>query len=456
MNCSFHGLRCLRRLACLLLATAWALCTVPGDRLSAPAVGRLHPSLMCEASPSHSYALYLPKAYREDRLWPVIFVFSPSGEGAAAAALYEAGAERLGWIVVASNDARNGPKAPIRAAQAALWKEVFDHYKADPKRVYASGFSGGARMSMDLAESHSGAFQGLISMGAFGTDRTVGPKHLSHVLLCGEEDFNQYELAKSWERLRDAKGRWLWFEHYPGGHAWGPANLIEEGMVFLDLTAGLKGLQPRDLAGEATFLQRRLEAARANLNAEDRAHLSRLWQDVATLPGAPAEALQQAQRLAHDPGVQAARQLERTYPERSHRLHSDGRYLSEVQRFLGLAAGKGTEALDARRLLERERSAQEESCLEALQKQSWESALARARGLLAMGDRGKRGGAYAAGALAQLGRKEEALAELKAALARGYRPSRPLMELPLLAPLREEPGFKALQAQPRQTSTPAH
>ncbi len=449
MNSCFHRLGWLRRSACIFLTTTWTLCAAPGQSRAVQATGQLLPAVVCQASPTHSYALYLPKAYREDRLWPVIFVFSPSGEGAGAAALYQAGAERLGWIVVASNDARNGPKAPIRAAQVALWKEVFEQYQADPKRVYASGFSGGARMSMDFAENHSGAFQGLLSIGAFGTDKTLGPRHLSHVLLCGEEDFNHYELAKSWERLRSAKGRWLWFEQFPGGHAWAPASLVEEGMAFLDLATSMKGLQPRDLAGETAFLQRRLEAARTNLNAEDRAHVSRLWQDVAALPGAPVEALAQAQRLADDPGVQAAQQLERTYPERSQRLHSDGHYFSAVQGFLGVAAGKGTVALDARRLLERERSAQEEGCVEALVKESWESALALARGLLAMGDRGARGGAYAAGALAQLGRKEEALTELRTAIARGYRPSRPLAELPLLAPLREEPGFKAIQVQPR-------
>lgn len=429
----------------LLAATHW-LWAGTGEGPNAPlrTPGQLHASVVCQASPGHSYALYLPTAYREDRLWPVIFVFSPSGEGAKAAALYQTGAERLGWILVASNDARNGPRAPILAAQAALWKEVFDHTKADPKRVYASGFSGGARMSMDLAEQHSGSLKGLLSIGAFGSGHGTGPGHLAHALICGEEDVNQAELAKAWERLRDSKGRLVWMEHYPGGHAWAPASLIEEGMVFLDLAAGLQGLKPRDPASEAAFLQRRMESARAGLGAEDQAHASRLWQDAAALPGAPAEAPQQAQVLMKDPEVQAAQRLERTFMERSNRLRSEGNYEAGIQRLLSLAAGKGAEALDARRLLERERSAQEEGCVEALAKQSWESALALARGLMAMGDRGSRGGAYVAIALAQLGRKEEALAELKAALARGYRPSRPLAELPLLAPLRDEPAFKAL------------
>lgn len=445
---------CFKWFIPVLLAATHGLWAGAEEGLNVPtrATGKLHASVVCQASPDHSYALYLPAPYREDRLWPVIFVFSPSGEGAKAAALYQAGAERLGWIVVASNDARNGPMAPVRAAQAALWKEVFARYKADPKRVYASGFSGGARMSMDLAEQHRSSLQGLLSIGAFGSGRGAEPSHLAHVLICGEEDVNHAELAKAWERLRDSKGRLLWMEHYPGGHAWAPASLIEEGMVFLDLAAGLQGLKPRDPASEAAFLQRRLEAARAGLNAEDRAHASRLWQDAAALPEAPPEAPQQARILMKDPGVQSSQRLEGTFMERSNRLRSEGNYEAGIQRLRGLAATQGTEALDARRLLERERSTQEEGCVEALANQSWESALALARGLLAMGDRGSRGGAYVAAALAQLGRKEEALAELKAALARGYRPSRPLAELPLLAPLRDEPAFQALQTQPHQAA----
>ena len=440
----------------LLLAMIWPLCAATANDGIPPAAGRLQPSVACQASPSHSYALYLPKAYREDRLWPVLFVFSPSGEGAEAAALYQAGAERLGWIVVASNDARNGPRGPIQVAQAALWKEVFDHLKADPKRVYASGFSGGARMSMDLAEDHRSSLQGLLSIGAFGSSRTLGPDHLAHVLLCGEEDFNQAELAASWRRLRSAKGRQLWMEHYPGGHAWAPAQLIEEGMVFLDLAAGLQGLHPRDPAAEAAFLQRRLEAARVGMNAEDLAQISRRWQDIAALPGAPAEAQQQVRSLAKDPGVLAAQSLEQSYPERAARLRSATAYGAELQRLLSVAASKGTEAIDARRLLERERGALEERCVEALAKEAWEAEIPLARGLVALGDRGSRGGVYLAMALAHLGRKEEALVELKAAITRGYRPSRPLAELPLLAPLREEPSFKTIDVQPRQTGVPSH
>jgi predicted esterase len=376
----------------------------------------------------------------------VIFLFSPSGNGAEAASLFQAGAERLGWIVIASNDARNGPTAPIRAAQEALWKEAFERTKADPKRVYAAGFSGGARMAMSLAEDHRSAFLGLISIGAFGTGRTLGPGRLAHVMICGEEDFNQAELAAAWERMRGSSDRRLWMEHFPGGHRWPPADLIEEAMTFLDLAAGVQGRQPRNLEGEAAFLQRRLKAAQSASLGIDRAQAGRRWRDVAALPGAPAEAEQQARALAKDPDFQTARALERSFAERARNLRSDSAYGAELHRLLGVAAGKGPEALDARRLLDHEKGALEERCQEALEGRAWELGLKLARGLIAIGDRRSRGGVYAAMALAMLGRKEEALAELKGAFERGYQPGRPLADMPLLAPLREEPAFKALQA----------
>jgi len=417
-----------------------------------PDPGKLHPSVTCQASPNHSYALYLPKAYREDRLWPVIFVFSPGADGPGSAALFQAGAERLGWIVIASNDSRNGPMAPIREAQAAVWKETFAQYKADPKRVYAGGFSGGARVAMDLAEQHRSAFIGLISVGAFGGGRALGPGHLAHVMLCGEEDFNQAELASAWGRLRDSKGRMLWMEHFAGGHRWAPESLIEEGMVFLDLAAGMQGRQPRNSTAEAAFLSRRVEAAQVAVPDMDQAQRLRRWRDVAALPGAPSEAEEQAKVLAKEADLRTAMSLERTYGERSNRLQTQSNYGPELQRLMGAAAGKGPEAIDARRLLERERGALEERCQEALVGRDWELALKLARGFVAIGDRGSRGsrgGVYAAMALAMLGRKEEALVELKGAFDRGYKPSRPLADMPLLAPLREEPAFKVLQDRPR-------
>ena len=417
-----------------------------------PDPGKLHPSVPCQTSSRHTYALYLPTMYREDRLLPVLFVFSPGADGAGAAVLFQAGAERLGWIVIASNDARNGPMAPIHEAQAALWKEAFTQYKADPRRVYAAGFSGGARMAMVLAEKHRGAFIGLLSVGAFGAGRSLGPDHLAQVMLCGEEDSNHAELAGAWGRLRGSKGRLLWMEHFPGGHWWAPKELIEEGMVFLDLAAGLQGRQPRDAAAESAFLRRRVEAAWAKTDEGDRAQVERRWRDVAALPGAPVEAEQQAKSLATDPDLRTARSLEVTYADRARRLQTSSAYGPELQRLVGVAAGKGPVALDARRLLERERGALEEWCREALGKQDWELAVKLGRGLVGIGDqgsRGSRGGVLAAMGLAMLGRKEEALVELKAAFARGYKPSRPLVDMPLLTPLQDEVEFKALQNQAR-------
>jgi dienelactone hydrolase len=376
----------------------------------------------------------------------VLFVFSPSGEGAAAAGLYQAGAERLGWIVVASNDARNGPVAPIRAAQDALWKEVFARYKADPGRVYASGFSGGARMAMALAEQHSDALRGLISIGAYGNSRSPGPGGLAHVLLCGEEDPNHAEMARAWERLRGARGRQVYLEHFPGGHQWAPAEQVEEGMVFLELATGWAGRQPRNPGLEAGFLERRLESARSMRGEADREQGVRRWRDLAALPGASEEAEARAKLLEGDPEARRALALEGSFQERSRSLEESRDYGPELQRLVGVAAGQGPEALDARRLVGRERGQMEERVWEALEAKAWERALLLGRGLVALGDRGARGGVYAAMALAMLGRKAEALAELEAAFARGYKPARPLGDQPLLAPLRGDPAFQALEA----------
>jgi hypothetical protein len=52
---------------------------------------------------------------RATRKWPIIYLFDPLARGEVAVEAVRAAAEKFGYIVVASNNSRNGPMADSTA-----------------------------------------------------------------------------------------------------------------------------------------------------------------------------------------------------------------------------------------------------------------------------------------------------------------------------------------------------
>src|SRR5262249_61679317 len=88
-------------------------------------------NVTCEADASQSYALYLPSKYTPERRWPIIYAFDPFARGKTAVEGYRAAAEKYGYIVVGSNNAKNGPTRPEMAAAQAMWNDNHHHPSQD-------------------------------------------------------------------------------------------------------------------------------------------------------------------------------------------------------------------------------------------------------------------------------------------------------------------------------------
>ena len=65
--------------------------------------------------------------------------------------LFKEPAEKLGYIVVGSNNSRNGPWGPIQEAIQALWDDTHARFALDPRRFYTTGMSGGGGPAWILA-----------------------------------------------------------------------------------------------------------------------------------------------------------------------------------------------------------------------------------------------------------------------------------------------------------------
>ena len=84
--------------------------------------------------------------------------------------------------------------AEILAAMKAMWADTHAKLSIDDKRVFASGFSGGARVSFWMSSLYPQNVAGVIAIGAGTSDGKVEPKGMAVWLMCGESDFNLKEL----------------------------------------------------------------------------------------------------------------------------------------------------------------------------------------------------------------------------------------------------------------------
>ncbi len=112
-------------------------------------VGQPVEKVVCQASPSHSYALYLPSAYTPEKKWPILYAFDPRKRGMIPLELFREGAEKHGYIIASSNDFMSDTPTLDDAMEAmrGLWNDTTSRFSIDPKRIYSTGFSGGARFS---------------------------------------------------------------------------------------------------------------------------------------------------------------------------------------------------------------------------------------------------------------------------------------------------------------------
>lgn len=242
-------------LACLPGGSPAAAAESAGTRV---APGIVHESVACAADARQSYALYLPGRYRADAEWPVIFLFDPGARGADAVRRMQAGAERFGYIVVASHNSRNG-QSPSEAV-AALLRDVLTRFSIDTGRMYTGGMSGGARVAMAVALLPQLHIAGVLAASAAYPDATPRSE-LPFVVFAtaGSEDFNLVELHEVGAQLRSP----FRLAEFSGPHTWPPPALLEQALGWFELQAMRRGARARDPALIEALFAERWQAATA-------------------------------------------------------------------------------------------------------------------------------------------------------------------------------------------------
>ena len=286
--------------------------------------GVIHAKVPPISDPSKGYALFLPASYTPDRKWPVLFAFDPMARGELPVKLVRGMAERHGYIVAGSLDVRNGPMAPQVDAARIMMQDVAARLSIDPARVYVTGFSGAARLSVMLAALCQSCITGVLAHGA-GYPPGVEPASrtaFDYFGTVGDADFNYAEVVGLHEQLDDLgiPNRLRIFE---GPHAWPPKEVWEQAFGWLELRAMQRGLRAKDERFVAAQWRIGLERAE---QFERAGHGRRAWYEYEKLANElsgladAGRARTRAEALRRDPEVERARHRERDDLDRHRRL----------------------------------------------------------------------------------------------------------------------------------------
>jgi dienelactone hydrolase len=244
--------------------------------------GEVIPRVACTADPSQTYALYLPASYSPERKWPILYAFDPEARGKVPVELFREAAEKYGYIVVGSNNSQNGPVQPEMDAADAMWRDTHQRFSIDTRRVYMTGFSGGARMALSVALLCKDCTAGVIAQGAGFPGRTVRAEdvHFDFFASVGDLDFNYPELVELEKKL-DAQHIPNRLRRFSGSHQWAPPEVAKEAIEWMELRAMVEGRRPRD----EQFIASQLAAAQERVKIlEDSGNLFGAYEEVRKLP----------------------------------------------------------------------------------------------------------------------------------------------------------------------------
>lgn len=226
-----------------LLASACAAQVSTPEKLEQ---GRVVERVACGRNPEQSYALYLPSQYSPGRSWPVVFAFDPGARGKIPVELMKDTAERYGYIVLGSNNSKNGAWKLQADAADAMFQDAQQRFAIDLNRVYFAGLSGGARVASQLAQNCNCAAGVLLSAAGFSVNHPPLKEPAFAVFsAAGITDFNYSELIRLQEKLEQA-GSPHWLRVFEGGHDWAPSDVMNEALAWFRIIAMKTNREVRD------------------------------------------------------------------------------------------------------------------------------------------------------------------------------------------------------------------
>ena len=225
--------------------------------------GELADPVSSAFDPTQTHAVYLPPNYTPEKKWPILFCYEPRSRGRIPIELFREAAERLGWILISSNHyLSDDPNAKNFDVLKAMWSDAHKWFSVDERRVYATGFSGGARISWGMDSVLPKAIAGVIGVGAGGHPDVPPTKQMNFIWygITGNKDFNYLEVRSLEERL-DALDIPHRVEYFDGRHEWPPAEYCSRALDWMELQAMKQNRRSQDPEWIRTQFSARLQHA---------------------------------------------------------------------------------------------------------------------------------------------------------------------------------------------------
>lgn len=192
-----------------------------------------------------TFALYLPVEFNKSKPSAIVFVFDPVARGKIGIQPFIESAEKYNYILICSNNCRNGPFKDNFERINNLFDTVFAIFNINQNRIYTAGFSGGSRLATAVAVLTK-QIQGVVGCGAgFSSSERLMPgiETFSYAGVVGDEDMNYKEMfsVKEWySRFNIDNELFI----YNGNHSWPPSGQILKAFQWLELQAYKKGIKP--------------------------------------------------------------------------------------------------------------------------------------------------------------------------------------------------------------------
>lgn len=223
--------------------------------------GSVYKSVNCDNNTTFSYALYLPKNYNDSSLFPVVYFFDSHGDGLLPVEKYRNIADEFNLIICCSNDSKNGLNAnEINQISYQFIHDIKKRFRVNPKQQFTAGFSGGARVSVQIADINKEII-GVMGFGA-GLPNSDFISHMdfNYFFAAGKKDFNFNELYNLNNDL-NAKGSKHLFSTFDGKHEWPDTNTVKMGIYYMLLKSNSNPTESL-LASYENFEEENLKAAK--------------------------------------------------------------------------------------------------------------------------------------------------------------------------------------------------
>ena len=190
----------------------------------------IYPAEQVAQDTTLTYALFVPSSYHKKGDRPAIIFFDSHGAGIRPVSMYKDLAEQYGYILMGSNDSRNGVPmmtADLWARQLCL--EAMTRFGVKSGDIALCGQSGGAKVAL-ISGSRNPDVSTVIYCGAA---EAIQPTHpLALVGFAGRRDMNYADMVQ-FNRSWNSTDMTHYLIEWPGPHEWPPVPAFLDAFMFL-------------------------------------------------------------------------------------------------------------------------------------------------------------------------------------------------------------------------------